>query len=243
MTTSVFLLGLTFLIICFLLIMAVLLQKGRGGGLGAAFGGGATSAFGTRTGDVMTWVTIVLTGLFLSLAIVTSLVARPDIGSVENPTVNYEGAVAPEGRGISLSCATKGSTIRFTTNGGDPTENSRAYNQKSAVVVKPGTTLKLRAFRSGVKTSEVVEFVYTDQTDKTPEVPEAPEAPAVPVAPEALKAPVAPEAPKALEVPAVPEAPKAPVAPKAPESPAVPEAPKAPAAPKAPEVPAVPASK
>ena len=202
MTTSVFLLGLTFLIICFLLILAVLLQKGRGGGLGAAFGGGATSAFGTRTGDVMTWVTIILTGLFLSLAIVTSLVARPDIGMVENPTVNYEGPVGAEGRGITLSCATKGSTIRYTTNGGDPTEKSRSYNQKSAVVVKPGTTLKLRAFRSGVGTSDVVEFVYTDENAKAPVVPVAPEAPKAPAAPEAPKAPVAPEAPKAPAVPA-----------------------------------------
>ena len=204
MTTSVFLLGLTFLIICFLLILAVLLQKGRGGGLGAAFGGGATSAFGTRTGDVMTWVTIILTGLFLSLAIVTSLVARPDIGMVENPTVNYQGAVDPEGRGISLSCATKGATIRYTTSGDDPTENSRAYNQKSAVVVKPGTTLKLQAFRSGVGASEIVEFVYTDKNAKTPEAPKAPEVPAAPAAPKAPEVPAAPAAPKAPEVPAVP---------------------------------------
>lgn len=212
MTTSVFLLGLTFLIICFLLILAVLLQKGRGGGLGAAFGGGATSAFGTRTGDVMTWVTIILTGLFLSLAIVTSLVARPDIGTVENPTVNYEGAVDVEGRGITLSCATKGATIRYTTSGDDPTEKSRAYNQKAsnqrtAVLVKPGTILKLRAFRSGVDASEIVEFVYTDINAKAPVVPKAPEAPKTPEVPAA---------------PAAPEAPKAPKAPKTPEAPAVP---------------------
>ena len=219
MTTSVFLLGLTFLIICFLLIMAVLLQKGRGGGLGAAFGGGATSALGTRTGDVMTWVTIILTGLFLSLAIVTSLVARPDIGTVETPTVNYEGAVDPEGRGISLSCATKGATIRYTTSGEEPTENSRAYNQKSAVVVKPGITLKLQAFRSGVGASDIVEFVYTDVNAKAPKTPEAPEAPAVPEAP---KTPEAPESPAVPEAPKTPEAPAAPEAPEAPEAPAVP---------------------
>jgi len=157
---------------------------------------------------------------------------------VENPTVNHEGAVQAEGRGITVSCATKGSTIRYTTNGGDPTENSRDY--KTAVLVKPGTTLKLRAFRSGVRASDIVEFVYTDQTAKTPEVPEAP---AVPVAPEALKAPVAPAVPEAPKAPKAPEAPEVPAAPKAPEAPEVPAAPKAPVAPKAPEVPAVPASK
>ena len=61
--------GITFIVVCFLLIVVVLLQKGRGGGLGAAFGGGGGgSAFGTRTGDVFTWVTIVLTAVFLLLA-------------------------------------------------------------------------------------------------------------------------------------------------------------------------------
>ena len=46
------LLGVLFLVICFLLIIIILLQKGKGGGLGAAFGGMGSSAFGTRTGDV-----------------------------------------------------------------------------------------------------------------------------------------------------------------------------------------------
>ena len=62
-----------FIVICVLLIIVVLLQKGRGGGLGAAFGGMGSSAFGTKIGDVFTWVTIVLVALFLLLAIGTQL--------------------------------------------------------------------------------------------------------------------------------------------------------------------------
>ena len=70
-------LGMLFVLVCVLLIIVVLLQKGRGGGLSGAFGGGGgSSAFGTRTGDVFTWVTIVLVALFLLLAIVTTLVWR-----------------------------------------------------------------------------------------------------------------------------------------------------------------------
>lgn len=43
------------------LIIVILLQRGRGGGLAGAFGGlGGQSAFGTKAGDVFTKITIVI---------------------------------------------------------------------------------------------------------------------------------------------------------------------------------------
>jgi preprotein translocase subunit SecG len=60
-----------FVICCVALILTVLIQKGRGGGLSAAFGGGmASGILGSKTGDFLTWVTIVLVGVFLTLAVV-----------------------------------------------------------------------------------------------------------------------------------------------------------------------------
>ena len=54
--------------VCVLLIIIVLLQRGRGGGLAGAFGGaGGSSAFGAKTGDVLTWITVAVAGVFLSL--------------------------------------------------------------------------------------------------------------------------------------------------------------------------------
>ncbi|MBN2313324.1 MAG: preprotein translocase subunit SecG [Sedimentisphaerales bacterium] len=60
-----------FVICCVALVLIILIQKGRGGGLSAAFGGGmASGILGSKTGDFLTWVTIVLVSVFLLLAVV-----------------------------------------------------------------------------------------------------------------------------------------------------------------------------
>ena len=82
-------LAVIFIIICLALIVLVLLQKGRGGGLAAAFGGsGGQSAFGSKTGDVFTWITIVVVSVFLLLSLVLTRFYKPFVSTDEEiPTM------------------------------------------------------------------------------------------------------------------------------------------------------------
>jgi preprotein translocase subunit SecG len=70
-----------FVICCVALVLIVLIQKGRGGGLSGAFGGAmAGGILGSKTGDFLTWVTVALVGVFLTLAVVMAKFYKPSTG-------------------------------------------------------------------------------------------------------------------------------------------------------------------
>jgi len=86
-----------FIICCVALILIILIQKGRGGGLSAAFGGGmAGGILGSKTGDFLTWVTIVLVGVFLTLAVVMAKFYKPAVSDFEGPPAQQEPLPSPE---------------------------------------------------------------------------------------------------------------------------------------------------
>ncbi|HHN78832.1 MAG TPA: preprotein translocase subunit SecG [Phycisphaerales bacterium] len=74
------LLTVVFLMICLAMILIILIQRPQGGGLSGAFGAGGGSgqtAFGAKTGDVLTIVTIAIFLLFLGTAVGLNFAVRP----------------------------------------------------------------------------------------------------------------------------------------------------------------------
>jgi preprotein translocase subunit SecG len=73
-----------FVIIAILLILLVLVQNEEGDSLGGIFAGGSSSAFGSRSGNVLTRTTTVLGTLFLVLSLGLALLNRtPGVTGVE----------------------------------------------------------------------------------------------------------------------------------------------------------------
>lgn len=82
-------LAVLWVVIALAMILIILLQKGKGGGLSGAFGGsgGGAGLLGTKTGDFLTWVTITLVVLFLVLGIILGKFLRPQKGTFEDETI------------------------------------------------------------------------------------------------------------------------------------------------------------
>jgi preprotein translocase subunit SecG len=65
------LMNVVLLVLSLFLILVVLIQRGKGGGLAGAFGGvGGSSAFGSRAGDAFTRFTIIVAGIWVLLIMI-----------------------------------------------------------------------------------------------------------------------------------------------------------------------------
>jgi preprotein translocase subunit SecG len=70
-----------FVIIAVLLILLVLIQNEEGDSLGGIFAGGSGSAFGSRSGNVLTRATTILGALFLIISLGLALLNRTPGGT------------------------------------------------------------------------------------------------------------------------------------------------------------------
>jgi preprotein translocase subunit SecG len=87
-----------FVIVAILLILLVLVQNEEGDSLGGIFAGGSGSAFGSRSGNVLTKTTTVLGTLFLVLSLGMALLNRtPGTSGVEAEGRKLLGTESPAG--------------------------------------------------------------------------------------------------------------------------------------------------
>ena len=69
-----------FIICAVILVLVILVQKGKGGGLSGAISGGAVGGIlGTQTKGPMTWITIFLACVFLMLAVFMAKFYKPAV--------------------------------------------------------------------------------------------------------------------------------------------------------------------
>ena len=84
------------LIVCFALVVVVLLQAGKGGGLAGAFGGGGTTLFGGRgAGNFLTKATMVLGALFFATSLSLALLSTQRGPGLGRSLIQEEARRAP----------------------------------------------------------------------------------------------------------------------------------------------------
>ena len=79
------------------------------------------------------------------------------------PTFSPAGGYYTAAQSVTLSCATAGVTIHYTTNGTDPTTNSTVYS--GPISVSSTTTIKAIAVKSGMPNSAVASVTYEIDID------------------------------------------------------------------------------
>lgn len=88
-----YLLNILVLLSGLFMILLILIQRGKGGGLSGAFGGaGGSSAFGSRAGDQFTRITLGAAGFWLLL---TMLQVKLIQSSIPTPPTDVSTAVSP----------------------------------------------------------------------------------------------------------------------------------------------------
>lgn len=81
------------------------------------------------------------------------------VAAVDEPQFNPTSCLFYHLTNVTITCATEGATIRYTTNGTDPTEYSAVYT--GPIAVDDDTEIRARAWKIGMNPSAVVVETYT----------------------------------------------------------------------------------
>jgi len=94
-----------------------------------------------------------------AVASATYTIDEPIPDTVATPTFSVAGGTYTTAQQVAITSATAGATIRYTTNGTEPTETSSVYS--SVINVSATTTIKAAAYKAGMTASVVASATYT----------------------------------------------------------------------------------
>ena len=86
-------------------------------------------------------------------------------GTVASPTFDPPAGTYASAQDVTMNCATTDASIYYTLDGSDPDESSTLYS--SPLAVPATTTIKARAYKSGMNPSPVATAVYTINIPET----------------------------------------------------------------------------
>lgn len=89
---------------------------------------------------------------------VDNIVVTVEEANINAPTFSPVGGTYTEAQSVTITCATDGVSIYYTTDGSDPTASSTKYTR--AITISKTTTLKAIAFK-GTESSSIASATYT----------------------------------------------------------------------------------
>jgi PKD repeat protein len=93
--------------------------------------------------------------------VATATYTKTEEQKVATPTFSpASGATFTDSLAVAISCATSDASIYYTTDGSNPTESSTPYTS-SITLTDDTTTIKAKAFKTGMEPSEVASATYT----------------------------------------------------------------------------------
>ncbi|MEW5803153.1 MAG: chitobiase/beta-hexosaminidase C-terminal domain-containing protein [bacterium] len=85
---------------------------------------------------------------------------------VATPVLSPSSGTFANSMTVTISCATKGADIRYTTDGSEPDEQSSAYT--SPLIMTKTSTLKVKGFKSGFTPSDTTRGKYIKEASRQP---------------------------------------------------------------------------
>ena len=94
----------------------------------------------------------------------SELITITQASGIDTPTFDPVGGTYTTAQNVTISCATDGATIYYTTDGTDPDDGSSVYSGAVPITVS-GTVLKVIAYKAGAR-SEIASAKYTIKPNK-----------------------------------------------------------------------------